>query len=62
MELTKVQYKKLDEWMPMAIKSAKVSNYKFMRTILYIKGNGCKWMVLQKGYGKWQTVYIKFNR
>ena len=62
MKLTKIQYKKLKELMPIARKSAKVSNYKFMCAILYIIENGCKWMALPKGYGKWQTVYVKFNR
>ena len=48
--------------MPIARKPAKVSNYKFMCTILYIIENGCKWRALPKKYGKWHTVYVKFNR
>ena len=43
MKLTKMQYKKLKMLMPMAGKAAKVSNYKFMRAILYTIENGCKW-------------------
>ena len=30
--------------------------------MLYIIENGCKWRALPKKYGKWHTVYVKFNR
>ena len=62
MELTKIQSKKLEKLMPIAKKPAKVSNYKFMCAMLYIIENGFKWMALPKKYGKWHTVYVKFNR
>ena len=62
MKLTKIQYKKLEELMPIARKPAKVSNYKFMCAMLYIVENGCKWRALPKKYGKWHTIYVKFNR
>ena len=48
--------------MPIARKPAKVSNYKFMCAMLYIVENGCKWRALPKKYGKWHTIYVKFNR
>ena len=48
--------------MPLARNPAKVSNYKFICTILYIIENGCKWRALPKEYGKWYTIYVKFNR
>ena len=62
MKLTKIQYKKLEELMSIARKPAKVPNYKFMCVMLYIIENGCKWRVLPRKYGKWHTVYVKFNR
>ena len=62
MKLTKIQYKKLEELMLIARKPAKVSNYKFMCAMLYIIENGCKWRALPKKYGKWHTIYVKFNR
>ena len=43
MKLTKIQYKKLEELMPIAKKPAKASNYKFMSAVIYIIENGCKW-------------------
>ena len=60
--MTKIQYKNLEELMPVAIKPAKISNYKFIFAMLYIIENACKWKVLPRKYGKWHTVYVKFNR
>ena len=62
MKLTKTQYKKLKELMPIARKPAKVSNYKFMCAMLHIIEDGCKWRVLPRKYGKWHTIYVKFIR
>ena len=62
MKLTKIQYKKLEELMPIARKPAKVSNYEFMCTMLYIIENGCKWRALPKKYGNWHTIYMKLSR
>ena len=61
MKLTKTQYKKLKELTLIASNPSKVSNYRFMCTILYIVENGCKWMIFPKRY-EWHTIYIKFNR
>ena len=62
MKLIKTQHKKSNKSMPIAKKTAKISSYKFMRAMLYIIENGCKWMAVQKKYGKWLTIYMKFNR
>ena len=62
MQLTKIQCKKLEELIPTTRKPANVSNYKFMCAMLYIVENGCKWRALPKKYGKWHTIYVKFNR
>ena len=62
MKLTKTQYKKLKELMPIARKQAKIQNYKFMCAMLYIIENSFKWRALPKKDGKWHTVYAKFNR
>ena len=56
MKLTKIQYKKLEELMPIARKPAKISNYEFMCAMFYIIENGCKWRALPKKYGNWHTV------
>ena len=62
MKLTKIQYKKLEELMSIVRKPAKISNYKSMYTMLYIIENGCKQRSLPKKYGKWHTIYVKFDR
>ena len=33
-----------------------------MRVLLYIIENGCKWRAFPKEYGKWNTIYFRFNR
>ena len=33
-----------------------------MCAMLYIVENCCKWRALPKKYGKWHTIYVKFNR
>lgn len=48
--------------MPIARKKPEVSNYQFMCALLYMEENGCKWRALPKKYGKWHTIYIRFNR
>ena len=62
MKLTKIQYKKLEGLMPIAREPAKTSNYEFMRAMLYIIENGCKWRALPKKYGNWHTIYMRFSR
>ncbi len=62
MKLTKIQYKKLEGLMPIAMEPAKISNYEFMCAMLYIIENGCKWRALPKKYGNWHTIYMRFSR
>jgi transposase len=62
MKLTKTQYRKIEHLMPIPRKPAEISNYQFMCALLYIIENGCKWRALPKKYGKWHTIYMKFNR
>ena len=50
MKLTKTQYKKPKEPMPIARKLAKVLNYKFMCAMFYIVENDRKWRALPKKY------------
>ena len=62
MKFTKLQFKKLEELMPISRKPVKISNYKFMCAMIYIIDNDCKWRALPKKYEKWHTVYMKFSR
>ena len=62
MELTKKQFEKVEHLMPKPRKKPTISNYDFMRALLYIIENGCKWRALPKEYGNWHTIYVRFNR
>ena len=48
--------------MLIARKPAKILNYKFMCAMLYIIKDGCKYKALQKKYGKWHIIYMKFSK
>ena len=48
--------------MPVPRKRPTISNYDFMRALLYIIENGCKWRALPKEFGNWHTIYTRFNR
>ena len=48
--------------MPIPRKPPEISNYQFLCALLYMIENGCKWRALPKKYGKWHTIYMRFNR
>ena len=56
------KYEKIKHLMPKAMKTSIVSNYQFLCALLYIVENGCKWRELPEKYGKWHTIYTRFNR
>ena len=62
MKLTKKQYKRIEHLMPIPRKPPEISNYQFLCALLYMIENGCKWRALPKKYGKWHTIYMRFNR
>lgn len=62
MKITKKQFAKIEHLMPIARKPTKISNYQFLCALLYMIENGCKWRALPKKYGKWHSIYMKFNR
>ena len=53
---------KIKHLMPKARKKPVISNYRFLCALLYIIENGCKWRALPEKYGKWYTIYMRFNR
>lgn len=48
--------------MQKSMKPLVISNYKFLSSLFYIVKNGCVWRALPEKYGKWHTIYMKFNR
>ena len=62
MEISKKQFEKIKNLMPIERKPAKISSKQFLNALLYIVENGWKWRSLLEKFGKWHTIYIKFNR
>ena len=62
MKITKDQIKIIEELLPKPRKKAKISNEQFIEALIYMLENGCKWRALPEKYGKWHTVYMRFNR
>jgi len=62
MTITHEQFNKIAHLMPVQRRKSEVSNYDFICAMLYIIENGCKWRALPEKYGKWHTIYVKFNR
>jgi len=62
MEITKSQYEKIEQTLPVQRGNITVENLVFINAILYICENGCKWRRLPKEYGSWNAVYKRFRR
>lgn len=62
MKISQKQYKRIEKYFPKQRGNVKISNYDFINAILYIAENGCKWRALPKEYGKWYSIYKRFNR
>ena len=62
MKVTKAQYERIAGHFPIQRGNVKTENYIFINAILYMAENGCKWRALPKEFGKWSTIYRKFNR
>ena len=62
MKLTKKQFAKIERLMLITRKPAEISSYQFLCALLCMIENGCKWRALPKRYGKWHTIYMRFNR
>ena len=62
MAITKAQFDRIAGHFPVQRGNVKTENYAFINAILYMAENGCKWRALPTEYGKWATIYKKFNR
>jgi len=62
MKLTEEQYERIAGYFPVQRGNVKTDNRDFVNAILYIAENDCKWRALPPRFGKWYTVYRKFNR
>ncbi|CAK0761032.1 transposase [Gammaproteobacteria bacterium] len=62
MELTIVQFKKIEQMLPHQRGNVKISNFTVLNAILHILEQGCKWRDLPKEFGNWHTIYTRANR
>ena len=62
MRITEEQLQLIEEYFPKQRGNVVVDNLNFVNGLLYIIENGCKWRALPAEYGKWHTIYVKFNR
>jgi transposase len=60
--LTREQFKKIEGYMPKRRGDVRIDNYVFMRAVVFMLENGCKWRALPVEYGKWYTIYRRMAR
>lgn len=62
MHLTHEQFERIEPRLPVQRGNLKTDNFTFIRALLYITENGCKWCALPGEFGKWYSIYKKANR
>ena len=61
MELTRENLEQIQKYLPTPRKPPK-DTLNFLNAVLYAVENGCKWRKLPQEFGKWHTIYMRFNR
>src|SRR5271169_7205042 len=62
MELTRQQYEKIKDSLPLQRGNVRLSNMEVLNAILYVAEQGCKWRGLPGRFGNWHTIYVRMNR
>jgi transposase len=62
MELTRQQYEKIKDSLPLQRGNVRLSNLEVLNAILYVAEQGCKWRGLPGRFGNWHTIYVRMNR
>ena len=62
MEITELQYKLIQPFLPRQRGNVSLSNLHVLNAILYVAEQGCKWRGLPKHFGNWHTIYTRMNR
>jgi len=60
--LTTEQFDRIKGYLPIQRGNVRTENLTFIRALLYVAENGCKWRALPAEYGNWNSVYKKANR
>ena len=62
MEITAVQFSKIEHCLPRQRGNVSLSNLDVLNAILYVAEQGCKWRGLPTRFGNWHTIYVRMNR
>jgi transposase len=62
MKITEEQFAVIAPLLPKQRGNVKIDNLTFVRAILYVASNGCKWRDLPKEFGNWHTIYVRMLR
>lgn len=62
MKITESQFEVIAPLLPRQRGNVKIDNLTFVRAILYVTSNGCKWRDLPKEFGNWHTIYVRMLR
>ena len=62
MEISEEQFRRIESALPRQRGNVKVSNLQFLKAVLYVAEQGCKWRGLPKRFGPWHTIYTRMNR
>jgi len=62
MEITKEQYARIKDSLPVQGGNVSLLNLQFRNAVLYVAEHGCKWRGLPKRFGNWHTIYTRMNR
>jgi transposase len=62
MEITKEQYGRIEDSLPVQRGNVSLTNLQVLNAILYVAEQGCKWRGLPKRFGRWHTIYMRMNR
>ena len=62
MELTRQQYEKIKDSLPIQRGNVRLSNLEVLNAILYVAEQGCKWRGLPTRFGNWHSIYVRMNR
>ena len=61
-QLTQEQFDRLKHLLPRQRGNVEIDNHTFLRALLHVLQNGCKWRALPSEYGKWNSVYQRTKR
>lgn len=62
MEITREQYMRIKDSLPVQRGNVRMENLAVLNAILYVAEHGCKWRGLPKRFGNWHTIYVRMNR